>query len=221
MYEDSPESSERASNDNLQSDFEKGLPLPKDRKRYLRSSKISCAFVAACLTFASILVFLIISQRKTLSTEVAIWDEFQGGSHVIADCGTTVEEAKAKGCVWDLMSFGWTHPLCYNKAESERWLAEFGPWKWYHDFNATQPVADEDLPYTQLVYAEQGYHIQHCLYVFKLLHLAGMGGHLVTDEAIPLAHTGHCTKLMSDPPTDFKHINTKVDLLFARCVTLQ
>lgn len=48
-----------------------------------------------------------------------------------------------------------------------------------------------------------------------------MNGRLVADEAIPLAHTGHCTKMMSEPdPIDFKKINTKVDLLLARCVTL-
>ncbi len=140
---------------------------------------------------------------------------------MVADCGDSPEEAKAKGCVWDLMSFGWTHPACYNKAESEKWLNEYGPWKWYKDLNATEPVADEDLPYTWLVYAEQGYHVQHCMYILKLLHLAAMSGHYVTDEAIPLAHTGHCTKMMSSPAyLDFKHINTKVDLLFARCVTL-
>ncbi|WQF81104.1 hypothetical protein CDEST_06118 [Colletotrichum destructivum] len=195
----------------------KGMTMQQDRRRpwFTLSFLISTGLITA------LLLLLVVLQTDHTSKEVVSWPEFQGGSRVVADCGYSPEEAKAKGCVWDLMSFGWTHPACYNKAESEKWLNDFGPWKWYLDLNATQEVAEKDLPYTELVYAEQGYHVQHCLYVLKLLHLAAMTGHPVTDEAIPLAHTGHCTKMISDPAyLDFKHINTKVDLLLARCVTL-
>jgi hypothetical protein len=119
------------------------------------------------------------------------------------------------------MSFGRTHPKCYNKAESDAWIDVYGPWKWYRDHNATELLTDEELPYEPVVFTEQGYHVVHCIYIFKLLHLAGMSGNLVTDEAIPLKHTDHCVKLIASPKyTDFQHINTRVDLLFARCVTL-
>jgi hypothetical protein len=218
-YEDSESDSESDDNNDVEKNLHRAPHRP--RSKYKRSAPCSCAFIATCCSISALLLLLIFAQRDNVSKDVTIWPEVQGGSHVVASCGDSPEEAKANGCVWDLMSFGWTHPACYNKAESEKWLAEYGPWKWYKDLNATQPVPDEELPYTWLVYAEQGYHVQHCLYILKLLHLAAMSGHLVTDEAIPLAHTGHCTKMMSSPKyLDFRHINTKVDLLFARCVTL-
>ncbi|KAG4433711.1 hypothetical protein IFR05_010792 [Cadophora sp. M221] len=203
MFNDTP------GRENFSSDVEKNIPLPR-RNKSTASTKPTCSFVVACYVGVCLLIYLIISQNETISTDIDVWPEVQGGSRVIAGCGMSPEEAKEKGCVWDLMSYGWTHPACYNKAESEKWLAEYGPWKWYNDLNATEPIADEDLPNSWLVYAEQGYHVQHCLYILKLIHLAAMSGHLVTDEAIPLAHTGHCTKMMSSPKyLDFKHTNTK------------
>lgn len=121
------------------------------------------------------------------------------------------------------MSFSWTHPACYNKNESDAWIEKYGPWKWYLNKDDTEDnaLADEVLPYQKRVWTEQGYHVTHCLYIFKLLHLAGMSGHLVTDEGIGMAHTDHCVKMIADPVwTPFETINTRVDLLYGRCVTI-
>lgn len=187
-----------------------------------RSRLCSALIVASTsLTLGLLAFILVLAQRRHPGSTVSLWPTYQGGSHVVEHCGNTPEEAQALGCVWDLMSFGWIHPRCYKPDESQMWLEKYGPWKWYYDLNATQEIAPEDLTTTRRVYTEQGYHVVHCLYIFKLLHMAGMSGHIVTDEAIPLAHTQHCVDMISAPKyTDFKHVNTRVDMLFARCVTL-
>ncbi|KAL1622437.1 hypothetical protein SLS54_005002 [Diplodia seriata] len=188
-----------------------------------KRSKLCSAFImlSAILTLGALSLVLIVAQRREAGSLVPLWPTYQGGSRVVEHCGNSPEEAQALGCVWDLMSFGWIHPRCYNPEESQLWMDKYGPWKWYYDLNATAEIPDDELTGTRRVYTEQGYHVVHCLYIFKLLHLAGMSGHIVTDEAIPLAHTQHCVDMISAPKyTDFKHINTRVDMLFARCVTL-
>ncbi|EMD95340.1 hypothetical protein COCC4DRAFT_65434 [Bipolaris maydis ATCC 48331] len=187
-----------------------------------RSRLCSALIVAsASLTLGLLAFILVVAQRRHPQSAVSLWPTYQGGSVVVEHCGNSPQEAQDLGCTWDLMSFGWVHPRCFKPDESQMWLEKYGPWKWYYDLNATQEIAPEDLTTTGRVYTEQGYHVVHCLYIFKLLHMAGMSGHIVTDEAIPLAHTQHCVDMISSPKyTDFKHINTRVDMLFARCVTL-
>ncbi|KAH8648272.1 hypothetical protein BGZ60DRAFT_534953 [Tricladium varicosporioides] len=156
----------------------------------------------------------------------------QGGTVVTAHCGTNPQEAQARGCLWDIMSFGWVHPSCWDPAESARMEAKYGPWEWYTDkpFNITDQVPDvtgqvplkmEELPFEPIVWTTHGYHVQHCLYILKMLHLGGMSGGSVSNEGIELAHTDHCVGLISDPAvTPYQKINTKVNLLFVQCVTL-
>lgn len=200
-----------------------GFPLLRKHKHIQSSYGVYRIFIffSTSLALGLLTFVLILAQKRRPSPAVSLWPTYQGGSHVVEHCGNSPEEAQGLGCVWDLMSFGWVHPRCFNPEESQMWLEKYGPWKWYHDLNATSEIPDEDLTTTSRVYTEQGYHVVHCLYIFKLLHMAGMSGHIVTDEAIPLTHTQHCVDMISSPKyTDFKHINTKIDMLFARCVTI-
>ncbi|KAJ8110874.1 hypothetical protein OPT61_g6392 [Boeremia exigua] len=128
--------------------------------------------VSASLTLGLLAFILVLAQRRHPGSTVSLWPTYQGGSQVLEHCGNTPEEAQALGCVWDLMSFGWTHPRCFKPDESKMWLEKYGPWKWYYDLNATQEIAPEDLTTTGRVYTTQGYHVVHCLYIFKLLHMA-------------------------------------------------
>lgn len=160
----------------------------------------------------------------TNSTQVQ--GQVQGGNVVVSHCGTTPEEAQERGCFWDIMSFGWVHPDCYDKTESDKWIAQYGPWEWHMGTEGTsevgRPLSEEELPYTPVVMTTQGYHIQHCLYVLKMIHVAGMKNGTVTNEGIALSHTDHCIRLMADPAfTEHTEVNTRVHLLFVQCVSLR
>lgn len=151
------------------------------------------------------------------------WDVHVGGTKKYQHCGKSPEEAMALGCEWDIMSFGWVHPACFNKAESEEWAAKYGPWEWYPALNSSksEAIPPEDLPHSRLVFTQQGYHVVHCLYIWKLIHLAGMNHHLVTNEGIPFQHTEHCVKMIGNSTwVPFETVDTRVHLLFGECVSL-
>ncbi|TGO09336.1 hypothetical protein BTUL_0170g00280 [Botrytis tulipae] len=159
----------------------------------------------------------------------------QGGSQVVAHCGISAQEAMERGCLWDIMSFGWIHPLCFDKEESDRWAAKYGPFDWYVDDGQavdekeqpvngtlTQPLSLDEIPFAQSVWTTQGYHIMHCLYLLKMVHVAALNSDPVSNEAVNLGHTDHCVGLIGNTDLiEYDAITTPVRLLFVQCVTLQ
>ncbi|KAM3064756.1 hypothetical protein ACMFMG_012069 [Clarireedia jacksonii] len=158
----------------------------------------------------------------------------QGGSQVVAHCGISAQEAIERGCLWDIMSFGWIHPLCFDKEEADRWAAKYGPFRWYIDDGQpvdekeqplnetlTQPLSLDEIPFTQAVWTTQGYHIMHCLYLLKMVHMAALKNAPVSNEAVNLGHTDHCVGLIGNTELiEYDTITTPVRLLFVQCVTL-
>jgi hypothetical protein len=133
-------------------------------------------------------------------------------------CGTTPEEASAAGCIFDLMNYSWTHPSCYDASLSLSSLSS-GPWHWYHDHNATQPISQEVVQKGQEIHiwTEHHFHMAHCLYAFKLIHKSAITGQSVLRELIKWSHTMHCEKLLGKSGADGKKVNTKVTMIFQSC----
>lgn len=149
-------------------------------------------------------------------------------------CGISAQEAIDRGCLWDIMSFGWIHPSCYDKEESDRWAAKYGPFEWYVDDGQpvdekeqplngtlTQPLSLDEIPFSQAVWTTQGYHVMHCLYLLKMVHVAALHDAPVSNEAVNLGHTDHCVGLIGNVDLiEYDVITTPVRLLFVQCVTL-
>jgi hypothetical protein len=112
-------------------------------------------------------------------------------------CGNSPSEAEALGCKFDIMYWGWLHPNCYNETESRIWEQKYGPWPWKKRFPNSDPWKNEDVPrdklkYETAVFATDHYHWAHCLYSFKMVHMAALNGYMVSPEVGPLSHTDHC-----------------------------
>lgn len=214
--------SERSSSD-YEDDEKFGGEVVTSRPWY--SLAIFIAALAAIFLLGAVTFSKLLSDSRSGKVPNAPPAPVQGGSVVTAHCGTTPQEAQDRGCLWDIMSYGWIHPNCFDKEESARWEAEYGPWAWYVDRpNNETHLAEtpyDQLPYVPVVWTTQGYHVVHCLYVLKMLHLAGMSANPVSNEGIDLGHTDHCVKLIGDPEyVDYDDVNTRVHLLFVQCVTL-
>lgn len=159
-----------------------------------------------------------------------------GSSHAnagVLDCGSTIAEAKAKGCVFDIMSFAWTPPQCTSPSLSQSYVDKNGPWIFYLDHNATIPLPDAELQDHEVVWTEHSYHIIHCLYAWERAHVAmdlvkdaGEAGKevLLPGEMKSINHTTHCVELLADlgaRDADPKKVNAVAYLVFDSCVTLE
>lgn len=119
------------------------------------------------------------------------------------DCGHSVAEARAKGCVFDNISYAWVRPACYH---SELLLSfrnrSSSAISYYRDRDFTpenQIPEDEinagDWPHA---WATGNHHPVHCAFILSKIHRA-FEQHLPIDSrATDFEHTIHCGKVLMD-----------------------
>lgn len=109
------------------------------------------------------------------------------------NCGSTPDEARAAGCVFDVMMQLWTPPECMDAPLSERFL-EKGNWTWYADSNAEHSYSDEEIRKGNhdVVYVAQSYHRHHCIFAWERLVRAMRNQAPLIEELISYDHVMHC-----------------------------
>lgn len=198
-------------------------PTLHRRRHYCIPRTIASALIS--IFIAAIIVLTVIAvatqQIPNIPKSVDRWSD----SHVVQttlDCGTSPQEAKAKGCIFDLMNYHWIRPECYNE-EASKEAAKRGPWKWYYDLNATRPIPGgqnaERLSQEVLVYTEHDWHVTHCVYALKTVHRAAMNpGEWLPEEEGSWNHTEHCAEVLQMTGTPGEIINTVIDMQYLPCV---
>ncbi|KAJ9640707.1 hypothetical protein H2204_003336 [Knufia peltigerae] len=111
----------------------------------------------------------------------------------IQGCGSNPTEARANGCVFDVMMQLWTPAACYDRPLSDRFLAE-GNWTWYADTTANKVWSLEEMRKGEhdAVYVAQEYHITHCIYAWEMLVRAMRNQAPIITELISYDHVIHC-----------------------------
>ena len=165
------------------------------------------------------------SGRKTAS----------GGSS--ASCGSSREEAKARGCVFSSSLRAWLPPDCLypedrlDEKELVAQSAEEG-WQWYIPRSS---VAEENLRELgfagleeisakeanagvhEVVFTAHRWHLVHCVIVWKRMTRALAEGRLIDVSAASMHHTEHCGEMLllqNVSATSF----TRVQTGYPRCV---
>lgn len=111
----------------------------------------------------------------------------------IENCGYSPDEARAKGCVFDVMMQLWTPAACFDEILSNRFL-EVGNWTWYADPSAAKAFTLEEMRLGEhdAVYVAQDYHITHCIYAWEKLVRAMRNQEPLITELISYDHVIHC-----------------------------
>jgi len=80
------------------------------------------------------------------------------------NCGHSVEKAKEKGCVFDIMLSAWVPKPCYDQELSESILAANNFTYWNSNVGGEE-VSEEDIRKGELniLHTHGTYHSQHCL----------------------------------------------------------
>jgi hypothetical protein len=110
-------------------------------------------------------------------------------------CGTTPAEALARGCHFDIIATAWLPSKCIDY-ELAAEFAALHPWQYFANRNGTDPFPDDpDVLGTQtgLVWTTDRWHAAHCLYMWKKLNRAIVGGWMTDAETVSQSHTDHCT----------------------------
>ena len=146
--------------------------------------------------------------------------DLQNSYMMMHPCGHTAAEARDRGCLFDIISFSWFPPACYD-AQLSQDFDDITTWEWFLDPNATQPVSHESAmtgEYSGL-YVNWEYHIRHCTAMWLKMHRAVLGGGKAAIDSYigELTHTRHCGDMLltRDPPLDA--LNTIILLKFPHC----
>ena len=112
---------------------------------------------------------------------------------IVEECGSTPEEARAAGCIFDVMMQLWTPAACYDSNLSERFLAA-GKWTWWADAGATHVISDEDMKKGEhdRVYVSADYHKSHCIFAWEKLVRALRNQTPLIEQLISVDHAMHC-----------------------------
>ncbi|KEF57288.1 uncharacterized protein A1O9_05205 [Exophiala aquamarina CBS 119918] len=110
----------------------------------------------------------------------------------ILDCGHSFEEARAKGCVYDVMMQDWVPEPCYDPVLTERYLAE-GNYTWYKDGDGTV-MSDEEMRKGEHgdAWMTGNYHKAHCIFSWEKLIRALRNNKGISQELLSYDHVLHC-----------------------------
>ncbi|KAH8880819.1 hypothetical protein GQ53DRAFT_754785 [Thozetella sp. PMI_491] len=131
------------------------------------------------------------------------------------DCGNSTAEAKAKGCVYDLMASGWMPQPCYQKEISDKYLAR-DEWKFYSEEGGG---VENEISYDMAkegrfdrYYTTNGFHVGHCLYGWERYWFAVEHDLPVDKQAKMPYHSRHCSEYIM---SNLKHDSVKTLVISA------
>ncbi|KAE9364272.1 hypothetical protein N431DRAFT_310462, partial [Stipitochalara longipes BDJ] len=116
------------------------------------------------------------------------------------NCGKSPDVARMRGCLFHPMLAAWVPPECSAlelgiEGKNDPYTGR----EWFLDENKTQ-LADMDRLRSgdgPLVFTENSYHIEHCVYVWKAFSKAVESRRgLVNSKSGNANHTNHCADMI-------------------------
>lgn len=109
------------------------------------------------------------------------------------DCGSNADEARAKGCEYDVMMQEWQPPECMDKPLAERYLKN-GNWTWYANGDASVIYNDTEIALGNhdRVYVDQSYHRHHCIFAWERMVRALRTQKPLIEKMVDYDHVMHC-----------------------------
>jgi hypothetical protein len=115
--------------------------------------------------------------------------------------GTTVAEAKARGCRFTPLAIAWLPPHCIDM-ELANEFDKTGPgpngeWQYFADPNGTIPMTREEVSLLAddkhaVFYTTQEWHIRHCVYTWMKHYRSKSTGVTIENRSNGIEHIKHC-----------------------------
>ncbi|KAK4495419.1 hypothetical protein PRZ48_013750 [Zasmidium cellare] len=141
-----------------------------------------------------------------------------------SSCGDDPATARSRGCSFDLLSFAWQTPECYDTslmAEFASWNGD-GDWNFYANPNYTEPVSQhiaiqgERTP----LFVKWDYHVVHCTFMWRQMHRAYESG-WIDSHLANYNHTLHCQKMILMSPEEALKKPVMARLIYPECLRVK
>jgi hypothetical protein len=133
-----------------------------------------------------------------------------------SSCGSTATQARDRGCSFDLISFAWQTPECYDAPL----VSEFAAWDSWEFY--TEPFGTVTVPLQDAMRGEQSlwvpwrYHVVHCTLMWRQMHRAYENG-WIDAHMHAYNHTMHCQKVLLRKGIDEEEVSTRAAIIFPVC----
>lgn len=136
--------------------------------------------------------------------------------NVWLDRGTKPQEARKRGCSFDILSFAWQTPECYDHANSEAFQKHNGTWSYFADSDGTRQMSEETAMAGQTTaFVMEDFHFT---YMWRQLHRAYTVLGYVDSHLDNWNHTLRCQKvLLRSQSVDKQRISTADRVIYPRC----
>lgn len=178
------------------------------------------ASIALCATAIAFLAVEIRWHSATPYTQ-SLYPQLKSRKYT---CGNSTEEAKQRGCTFDVLSMNWLPEQC-PRDETPEFIdyAANETWVYYRDRHAKHPIdgADElsELG-DKFWWSTQREHLVHCAFMILRLHKVLERGGKIDHLTGSFSHTKHCVMMLldaskSDPEND--RVNTPGNIALGSC----
>lgn len=139
----------------------------------------------------------------------------------VLDCGSTPDEARALGCHFDLFSYAWYAPPCYNKDLHQSFLTQHrDEIEWRHmDYS---PLTTDDVltgNHWSLRPISGQFHDLHCTYAWLRLIRALAEERPMDWKLLKFEHSQHCSKRLLEKDKSYRNetATQNAQLSIGRC----
>ncbi|KAH8723071.1 hypothetical protein GQ44DRAFT_806023 [Phaeosphaeriaceae sp. PMI808] len=169
----------------------------REKRWFPYNRSIGCVFISVILAFCLIAGLLVlVYQGRRLRSE----DERP------TECGASLAEFEANGCVFDVLSYNWMPARCKDHATSEEfrsWLSDprrnLGPWPFFMNMAEGSSLAENRIAsevdfgnrWDMEIWSSMEEHLAHCMFLFLHVSRVALGeAPLRTSDTLP--HAEHC-----------------------------
>ena len=141
------------------------------------------------------------------------------------NCGSSPSEAQSRGCRFDILSFAWQTPECYDAELMEQFIA-YDNWTFYTETDAnttdtemTRETVDlaTALEGHRTLYVDWKYHVTHCTFIWRQMHRAYMIRGYIDNHVDDYRHTLHCQKTLLEKETPWDSVTVVASPKYPEC----
>jgi hypothetical protein len=186
----------------IQDDETPEVQTPKKNPR-LKARSLIYIFAGFALVLA---VFTIVSVFSVRHSHHPFW----------SSCGTSSDSARHRGCSFDLISFAWQTPECYDSSLVSE-FSNWDTWAFYTERHGNITVPQEEaLRGEQSLWVSWHYHMVHCTFMWRQMHRAYENG-WIDAHLHAYNHTLHCQKMLLMEGIDDEDVFTKATVIYPAC----
>lgn len=174
--------------------------------------------------------FVIVQQDRTelgqdtpgevLSSSISTSDQNENQTRPrYASCGHNPIEARARGCNFDISSFAWLTPECYDDRLTQDFIA-WSNWTWYTSDNSSDHT---QIPFETAILGQQDtfvnwdYHMVHCTFMWRLQH-SSMESGWIGRHLVNFKHTLHCQHALLMDANKNRDVRTPAIVMYPHCL---